>query len=383
VMSEAETVALQARDLLKAARGEIKITSVTSACYSWPRNPISNGLHTYTHVDMSVTKVETNIGITGYGIGRNNPGENAIREQFAGMLVGKDPTLTEAIWKQLWVPKLYGRRGLETRALSTIDLALWDFKAKLAGLPLGRLLGGAQSRIPTYVAGGYYSKGKGNKELQEEMTRHVARGARGVKMKVGAVGVAEDAERVRVVREALGPDVKVMIDANCAYSYQTAIQLAKRIEDYDVYWFEEPVKPDDYDGFRKLAQMTTVPLATGENEYTKHGFRDLIATQALAFLQPDVRYVGGVTEFMKVAALSQAHNLLICPHGDQQAHIQLMGAIPNGHILEFYPKELNPMFGQIYKMTPDLNDDGTVSVPDEPGLGCDPNEESLARYRVS
>jgi L-alanine-DL-glutamate epimerase-like enolase superfamily enzyme len=379
----ADKVSRAGMEFIQQARGEIKITSITSACYSWKREqPISNGLHTYSHVNMAITKVETDIGVTGYGVGRNNPGENALRKQFAEQLVGKDPTMTEAIWSKYWVPKLYGRRGLETRALSSIDLALWDIKAKLAGLPIYRLLGGFRNKIPTYVAGGYYAAGKGLKELQDEMTGHINRGARAVKMKIGAVPIAEDVARVKAVREALGPDIKLMIDANCAYSYHDAIQLAKRVEDFDVYWFEEAVQPDDYEGFTKLGRATTIPLATGENEYTKHGFRDLIATQSIAFLQPDARYTGGATEFMKIAAMAQAHGLAIAPHGDQQVHLPLLGAIPNAHILEFYPRGLNPMFGQIYQHTPDLNDDGTVTVSEIPGLGCDP-QEAIEKYRVS
>jgi L-alanine-DL-glutamate epimerase-like enolase superfamily enzyme len=379
-----ETEAAKANAFIASARGEIKITAVSAMRYSWPRRQaISNGLHTYTSVSLTVTRIETDIGITGYGVGRNHHWENAFRDQFGAMLVGRDPTLTEAIWKDLWSPKLYGRRGFETRALSSLDLALWDIKGKLAGLPLWRLLGGYRNKIPTYVAGGYYSKGKGLKELQQEMAAHVARGARAVKMKVGAVPIGEDVQRIKAVREVLGPDIKLMVDANCAYAYQHAIQLARRAEEYDVYWFEEAVQPDDYEGFAKLAQATSIPLAAGENEYTKHGFRDLIATKAIAYLQPDARYMGGATEFMKVAGMAQAHGLSICPHGDQQAHYQLLGAIPNAHILEFYPKELNPMFGQTYRVTPDLNDDGTVTVPEVPGLGCEPNEEALAQYRTA
>jgi L-alanine-DL-glutamate epimerase-like enolase superfamily enzyme len=382
--NSAVTEAQKANDLIQSARGEIKITNATVACYSWPRvQPITNGLHTYVNVNIAITKIETDIGVTGYGIGRDNVGENAMRKQFLAKMIGKDPTMTEAVWKEFWIPKLYGRRGQETKALSSIDMALWDIKGKLAGLPIWRLLGGYRNRIPTYVAGGYYSKGKGTRDLQAEMEGHVKNNARAVKMKIGAVEIAEDVERIKAVREVLGPDIKLMIDANCAYSYSDAIRLAKRVEEYDIYWFEEAVQPDDYEGFIKLSRATSIPLATGENEYTKHGFRDLIATQAIAFLQPDARYMGGVTEFMKVAGMAQAHGLNICPHGDQQAHIQLLGAIPNGHMLEFGAKELNPMAGQVYKYSADLNEDGTVTIPDVPGMASDPNEAALEKYRVA
>ena len=159
------------------------------------------------------------------------------------------------------------------------------------------------------------------------MEDNVRMGAKAVKMKVGAVPIAEDVARVRVAREAVGPDVKLMVDANCAYRYYEAIQLAKRIEEYDIFWFEEPVAPDDYDGHRKLAQATSIPIATGENEYTRYGFRDLIKHECAAILNADAKILGGVTEFMKVAALAQANDLDIAPHGSQDIHVHLVAAI--------------------------------------------------------
>jgi L-alanine-DL-glutamate epimerase-like enolase superfamily enzyme len=374
---------MSATDEAVPGRGAVKITRVSTQDYQWKRaRPITNGLHTYTVSDMTVVKIETNAGITGYGVGRPRPGERELRAAFLETIVGKDPTMTEAIWASLWSPKMSGRRGYETRALSSIDLALWDIKAKLADLPLYKLLGGYRTRIPIYIAGGYYTEGKGFKELQQEVESYVELGAKAVKMKIGAVPIKEDIARIKAVREAIGPDVKLLMDANCAYRYYDAIQLSHRAEEYEPFWFEEPVQPDDYDGFRKIAAATSIPIATGENEYTKHGFRDLIATQAVAILNPDARYMGGVTEFMKVAGMAQAHGLDICPHGDQQAHLHLLAAIPNARLLEFYPKEVNAMAGQVYLHPPALNDDGTVTVSDLPGIGLDPNEQALAPYRI-
>ncbi len=361
----------------------MKITRVTSEYYAWKRAvAISNGLHTYGGVRLCIVKIETDEGITGIGIGGAKPGEREFRANFAEKLVGMDPFMTEEIWAKFWVPKVYGRRGFETRALSSIDLALWDIKGKVAGMPLYRMLGGYRRRIPTYVAGGYYAEGKGIPELQAEMAGYVDGGARAVKMKVGAVPVAQDMARVRAVRAAIGPDIRLMVDANCAYRHYEAIQLARQIEDQDIFWFEEAVQPDDYDGFARIAAATSIPQATGENEYTKHGFRDLIQTKAISILQPDARHMGGITEFMKVAAMAQAHGLDICPHGDQQAHLHLLAAIPNGLMLEFYPREFDPMHGRVYLETPELQPDGTVIVPDTPGLGCAPNEAALAEFRV-
>ena len=362
----------------------MKITAITTEEYKWPRHkPISNGLHTYTHAGLDLVKIATDEGITGIGLGAGGAIGRATVETLRPLLIGEDPIDVERLWHKMWVPKLIGRRGMTTRAISAIDIGLWDIRAKFANLPLYKLLGGFRDRVPTYVAGGYYETGKGLKELQQEMIDNVKMGARAIKMKVGAVPIREDVERVRAVREAIGPDVQLLIDANCAYRHHQAIVLAKRVEEYDVYWFEEPVAPDDYDGHRKVAAATSIPIATGENEYTRYGFRDLIAHDAAAILNADAKILGGVTEFMKVAALAQAHDLDIAPHGSQDIHVHLVAAISNGLILEFYRDSVDPMWGKVYRHTLRLNDDGTVSPPDVPGIGAEPNDEALAPYRVA
>jgi D-arabinonate dehydratase len=361
----------------------MKITRISTETYRWPRaKPITNGKHTYTHVTLGLVKVETDEGVTGVGLGASGSVVTAAIEHFAEILIGEDPLDVERLWHKMWVPKLVGRRGLTTRAISAIDIALWDLRAKVAGMPLYKMLGGYRDRVPTYIAGGYYEEGKGLSELAREMEENVEMGARAIKMKVGALSLREDAERVRTVRQAIGPDVKLMVDANCAYRLHEAIQFARRIEEYDPYWFEEPIAPDDYEGHRRLADTTTIPLATGENEYTRYGFRDLILQRAVAILNADAIILGGITEFMKVAALAQAFDVDIAPHGPQEVHIHLVAALANGLILEFYRDTVDPMWGKVYQATLRLNADGTVSPPDAPGIGLEPNYEFLARFRV-
>src|SRR5919202_264861 len=290
----------------------MKITAITSEEFRWPRHvPIRNGKHTYTHAGLGIVRIETDAGLTGIGLGATGMVGHATVATLKHELIGEDPIDVERLWHKMWVPKLMGRRGLTTRAISAIDIGLWDIRAKVAGMPLYKLLGGYRDRVPTYIAGGYYEEGKGLRELAHEMEENVELGARAIKMKVG-----------------------------------------------------------------------TIPIATGENEYTRYGFRDLIAHRAAAILNADAKILGGVTEFMKVAALAQAHDLDIAPHGSQDIHVHLVAAIANGLILEFYRDTVDPMWGTVYHHTLRLNEDGTVSPPDVPGIGADPNYDVLAPYRV-
>src|ERR671922_617710 len=185
----------------------MRITSITTEEFRWPRHtPIRNGKHTYTHSGLGIVNIETDAGITGIGLGGTGLVGQATIESLKHELIGEDPIDVERLWHRMWVPKLIGRRGLTTRAISAIDIGLWDIRAKVARMPLYKLLGGYRDRVPTYVAGGYYEEGKGLRELAQEMIDNVEMGARAVKMKIGAVPIREDAERVKAVREAIGPD---------------------------------------------------------------------------------------------------------------------------------------------------------------------------------
>ncbi|MCY4437945.1 MAG: mandelate racemase/muconate lactonizing enzyme family protein [Chloroflexi bacterium] len=359
----------------------MRVTDITHRLYRWPRRkPIRNGMFTYTDVTLSVVEIETDAGLTGLGLGGVNP---SLLEQFKPLLIGADPFNVERHWHALWVPKLVGRRGTETRTISSLDIALWDLVGKATGKSVHQLLGGYAERIPVYIAGGYYEEGKGLKELADEMAENLRLGARAVKMKIGGAPIGEDVERVRVVRETVGPDVEVMVDANNAYPAHEAIRIAAQMEKYDIYWFEEPVGADDYAGCARVAQATTIPIATGENEYTRYGFRDLIQHQAASILNADANICGGVTEFRRIAALAASHDLVIAPHGSQDVHIHLVTGIPNGLILEYYRDTVDPMWGKTFKETLMLDDDGMLAPPDRPGFGITLNEDALAEFRVS
>ena len=365
----------------------MKITDLRMETYRWDRTvPIRNGMYVYPTSGLNVVKVETDEGITGIGLAGGVQGAeeigSVILDHFKQFVMGQDPFDTERIWDAMWQPKLVGRRGITTRVISGIDIALWDLKGRAVGKPVYKLLGGFADKVPVYIAGGYYEEGKGLKELAEEMEESVGMGANAIKMKIGGAPINEDVERVRVVRETVGPDVKVMVDANCAYRHYEAIEIARKMEPYDVFWFEEPVNPDDYKGHQLISQSTTIPIATGENEYTRYGFRELIEGRCCDILQPDGLIMGGVTEFMKVAAMAQSHDLHVAPHGKQEIHVHLVCAIPNGLTVEYYRGSTDPMWDKTF-LEPLEVKDGFVSPPDRPGFGIDLNEEALAPHRVS
>ena len=207
----------------------MKITKVYCEHYRWPKEkPIANGKHVYTHNELNRVCVETDEGITGYG---SSWAVHNI-EEIAAPIIGEDPLNTERLWSKLYVPKFLGRRGNTLWTISAIDIALWDIRSKVTKLPLYQLLGGYRESIPFYIAGGYYGPDKGIPELQKEMEQYVSWGAKAVKMKVGALSIKEDAARVKAVREVIGEDVKLLLDANCAYRPYEAIEFSRQVEEY-------------------------------------------------------------------------------------------------------------------------------------------------------
>ena len=347
--------------------------------------PKSGGMRAFVTVKMMTDEGIEGIGLTfapALGLSPLAPALKSAVDALCELAEGQDPMEIEAVMQGLREKTGgSGPGGILTLAMAAVDMALWDIKGKIANMPLYKLLGGFTNKIDTYVAGGYYEEGKGLKELAEEMEHNVDLGVRAVKMKVGALSINEDVERVRVAREAVGPDIRLMVDANNAYRHYQAIEFARKTEIYDLFWFEEPVEPDDYIGQAEITRATSIPIAAGENEYTRYGFRDMINARSVDILQPDALVLGGVTEFMKIAALAQANDLDLAPHGKQEVHIHLVCAIPNGLILEYYADKFDAMHGNVFKDTLEIKD-GYVYAPDRPGLGMELNSEFLAKYRV-
>lgn len=326
-------------------------------------------------VGYTVVRIVTDQGLEGIGVTYHEVGGEAtkalIDRNMAPRLLGRDPLETEVIWQDFFgYLRGVGRKGLMFCALSAIDIALWDLKGKIVGLPLYRMLGGNQTRVPVYSSGGWTSYS--DDELVEEMRTMVRQGYRIMKFKVGVDGAQNplrDAVRVRKVRDAVGPDVKLLLDANNCWDAATAVQFANTIRECNVFCLEEPVFADDIPGLARFKRGTDLPLATGEHEYTKFGVRDLILAEAVDIVQLDGARAGGFTEMLKIAAITQAWNLKFAPHAMENIHLHLVSAIPNALFLErlFLFEEVT---AHVFKDAPKPVD-GFMTIPDLPGLGLE------------
>src|SRR5215471_5014971 len=327
--------------------------------------------------------VETDQGITGYGLTRAAQRFGAkefINREAAPFLRGKNPVETERIWNQLY--KTFNPRaqtGMWSSAVSAIDIALWDIKGKYYKEPVWRLLGGAQNPAPAYVTFGL--KQYTQEQLTEVAKQFVARGEHRLKMVVAVEpeNPRVDAERVRAVRQAVGENVELMIDANYLFSFNRALELCKLVEPYRITWFEEPVYQNDANLLADLRRHTSIPIAAGQNEGHRFRHRELIVNRAVDIAQPNVCSVGGYTEALKVAALAQAFNIPIANGGGWPHHnMHLQAAMANGWRVEFH-FEMWGVGDRIYKEPP-APDKGWVKLSETPGLGLEPRLDALKEY---
>jgi L-alanine-DL-glutamate epimerase-like enolase superfamily enzyme len=292
-------------------------------------------------------------------------------------LVGKHADAVEAVWRELFFATRATAVGAITSlALAAVDTALWDRRARNAGMPLSRLAGGAKSRIPLYdTEVGWLHLSID--ELARGAEKAVAGGARGVKVKIGKPSAAEDAERLRAVREAIGDHRDLMVDANQSMTAAEAIRRAPALEETGVLWFEEPLPADDVAGHERLARATSVPIAVGESMYSVGQFAEYLARGAAGVVQADVARVGGITPWLKIAHLAEAHNVAACPHFLMELHVSLCGAVPNSAYLEYIP--------QLRSITTDelRVEDGHALMPTAPGLGISWDRDAMERLRVA
>ena len=358
----------------------LKITGIDIYTLSDASNPISDSTMRIGKFGSVILDVQTNSDIRGVGVGVLEMSDDAVRSSLEWLgkhVIGMNPLANEDVYQRmLQVTRGFGRKGYAFQLISAIDIALWDIKGKAAKLPLFRLLGGTKNRIPIYYSGGWTSYS--TDRLVNEAIFAVAEGYKHVKIKVGVEGgknTREDVRRVAAVRKAIGDDVELILDANNAWTAGVAAKFAQDIAEYNILFFEEPCMADDIPGLAHVRSKASMPIATGEHEYTRYGTRDLMLGNALDIFQGDVCRIGGFTELLKANAIAQAWNLQFAPHCADFIHSHLVSAAPNGFILERLANKDN-LIEKLY-LHPPIPRDGFLDIPELPGLGLEPDYEYI------
>ncbi|MEO6023237.1 MAG: mandelate racemase/muconate lactonizing enzyme family protein [Burkholderiales bacterium] len=350
----------------------------------------------------TIVEITTDDGIVGWGEAFNQGLEPpqisaaAIDYALKPLLIGADPLATEVLWHKMYhQTRDYGRKGAVVAAISAVDIALWDIAGKHYGVPIAKLLGGFfRTRVAAYATGFYRITGQGEaKRLGEEALAHYEAGFRAMKVKLG-YGIDDDLAVMREIKRSLGSrEVTLMVDTNHGYGLSDALRLGNGLAEYNLRWYEEPVVPEDYAGYRTLRDKLSTPIAGGENEHTLFGFRELIGRGCVDVTQPDIGSAGGFTACRHIAALAQSHGVQINPHVwgsgiSQAASLQLIAALPVTHhavfptepILE-YDTSSHPFRHELISPAV-VQQSGWVDVAQKPGLGIEVNREVLGRYAV-
>ena len=298
-----------------------------------------------------------------------------IDKYLAPVLQEQDADATEKRWYDMWWMVHYaGRGGHATSAISAVDIALWDLKARRAQLPLWKMFGGFDPEVPVYAGGVDLEFSIDQLLAQSDHFQEI--GFRAIKMKVGRNSLREDIERVRRMREHLGADFPLMADANMKWSVDQAITAARAFKDFNLLWLEEPTIPDDIAGHARILRDGGVPIATGENLHTLYEFQTLMKSEAVSYPEPDVCSCGGMTSFRKIAALAEAHNLPLTSHGVHDLTVHLMAAAPNRTYMEIHGYSLDRFLSKPLKIS-----DGKVTATDLPGHGLELDWGALEEYR--
>jgi len=365
-----------------------KIVSVEARTISIPLDsPTSFSTRQVFSRDYVVVRVRTEDGHEGQGFcyGGSRGGSlvaSAVQILLAPILIGKSALNVEGLWQEMYQETLlHGRAGSVMRAISIVDVALWDRNSRAVGLPLSQYLGGTgKITVPAYASGGYYLEGKTPEKLGEEMASYVALGFKAVKMKVGRGDLKSEEARIRAAREAIGDDILLTLDANNAWQdLSTAVEYMKRYEPSNPYWIEEPFSPDDIENHAELAKRTSVMVATGEIEAGRWRHKELIEKRAAAILQTDAAVCGGITEFRKIAATAASFGVTMCPHWFHDLHVHLVASTPNAQFVEFFSDDQVLNFRKLVDTQLEFRN-GELVVPTTPGLGFRFREDALDQY---
>ena len=380
----------------------MKITNIRAIPMSDPVPPERRhrtDLGTKMKSDATLILIETDNGLTGMGAALGTPPIIAaiIEHELAPEVIGEDPMFSERIFEKMYngsrakpalergVPQAETSRrsGMVMEAISGVDIAVWDVKAKALGIPVYQALGAVRDKVRGYASGGW---APGN-DAEAELGGYAAKGFTAVKMRVvgrDGFSIENCVSRVEAARRGIGPNVELMVDAHASLETPVAIRLAKALEPYNIAWFEEPVSPDNHAGMAEVRASTRIPIASGEREFSRYGFKSMLDHKAIDIAQPDVARAGGLTEIRRIAALTAAHDIRLAPHAwgagvlfAASIHVAMSAA--NCHILEVsqgYMPMMNELFNEPYDIR-----DGYVYAPDRPGLGFTLRKDALERFK--
>jgi L-alanine-DL-glutamate epimerase-like enolase superfamily enzyme len=372
---------------------DLTIRSVEGfACSADLKEPVAMGLGLVVKREAVVIKVTTEGGLVGWGEAHHARSpkamETLVNTTMRDLLVGMEATATTQVWQRVYANQLatHGMGSASVTALSGIDIALWDIRAKAVGWPLYRLLGGQSRPLPAY-AGGVSLGFQPPESLVAEATPMVESGYTALKLRIGQT-VAADVARIEAVRSAFGPELNIFVDANAQYTMAQATQIVPELERLGVGWFEEPFTPYAYRSYRDLKQITRVPLAAGENHFTRFDFQRLLDEGSVRILQPDVSKTGGITEMMRVAAMASANHLPFCPHSSitgisMSATLHLMCALPNAEWFEAELAQGNGLRDELCDAPYEVDSTGCVVPREGIGVGVDVDEDYLHAHPLT
>ena len=340
--------------------------------------PAVGGLGPINKLGLLATIIETDAGLTGEHVSITLHGRHVrVLEEMVRTLeplaLGRDPAHTTAFWADAWRQNNFvGHKGIAVMGISALDSAMWDIRGKATGLNIAALIGQARTAVPTYASGGLWLD-RSVDELQSEADSFVAQGFRAVKMRLAPGPLPATEARVRAVREAIGPDIRLMADANQQLTADQAIRMGRMLEAYDLTWFEEPLPAWDLQGVARVAAALDTPIASGETEYARYGFRTMLELQSADVLMPDLQRVGGVTEFIRVAHLAAAYDIPVSSHLFPEMSLAVLAGLENATWLEHMPW-LSPLYNESVELQ-----DGAAVVPSRPGWGFTLDHDRLAR----
>lgn len=343
--------------------------------------PIQSATHFIPGISAVLVWVDTDKDITGeallWAVGEHRlPVLEEMVKLLGHRMINKDPRDTTARFDEMWDEiGFLGHKGVTLYGVSALDCACWDILGKSLGVSISRLLGRRRDRIQAYASGGLWAS-RSLAELEEEAQSFLDQGFKAMKMRVGKFHWTEDVERAAAIRRVIGPKIKLMADANQGLDVASAIRLGRKLEPFDLTWFEEPVPAYDLEGHARVADALDVPIASGETEYGRYGFRDMLERKSADILMPDLERVGGVTEWMRVAAMAASYDVPVSPHLYTEYSLQLVGAASNATISEHMP-----WFAPLYRESMEM-EDGDILIPDRPGFGFSFDPDAVKTYAI-